>query len=395
MKPLIYSVLPRPPHPTRDGAAIRNFHLLRALTSEFRVRAFALRAPHLDDGAAVYPREIAVEEFSQASRTPRRAAAAVSSHVGGPPYPIRLYRTRERDRAHFRAIGREPPAWVVAHSYHVGPAALATGRGAWIDFHNLDSQIWERTAETASSVWVRGFAATQAPRIRESERTLLERAAGISCVSPLDAAAMRAVAPGTSPVVVANGVDLARYVFRPEPSREKLLFFVGDLSWPPNADAIRWFRAEVWPRVRRSEPEAVTRILGREPPADLRRPGGEGFELLGEGGDTRPHWAQAAIALAPLRAAGGTRLKILEAAAAGVPVVATSIGAEGLNLSTETEIVVRDDPEGFAASIVELLRDPERRRRLAAAARQRVEREYSWEAIGAAFARELVRRAPA
>src|SRR5438874_9150649 len=107
MKRLIYSVLPRPPHPTRDGAAIRNFHLLRALTSEFRVRAFALRAPHLDDGAAEYPREIAVEEVSQTSRTPRRVAAAISSLVGGLPYPLRLYRSRELDRALVRAIDRD------------------------------------------------------------------------------------------------------------------------------------------------------------------------------------------------------------------------------------------------------------------------------------------------
>jgi glycosyltransferase involved in cell wall biosynthesis len=141
-------------------------------------------------------------------------------------------------------------------------------------------------------------------------------------------------------------------------------------------------------------PEAVMEVLGRDAPRDLASASGEGFHVLGDAPDTRPYWNRAALAIVPLLAGGGTRLKILEAVASGVPVVSTSVGAEGLDLEAGSEIVIRDDPGEMASEIARLLADPEARRRQAAAARARVEREHGWERIAAAFARELARRRP-
>src|SRR5262249_35431141 len=159
------------------------------------------------------------------------------------------------------------------------------------------------------------------------------------CVSELDARALRGLSPRASPLVVPNGVDLSRYLFRSEPAAAKTVFFVGDLSWPPNANAVRWLAREVWPRILPEHPDATAEILGREPPADLAGGSDPSLRLLGEGTDTRPHWARTAVAVVPLRAGGGTRLKILEAAACGVPVVSTSIGAEGLDFEAGSEIL--------------------------------------------------------
>src|SRR3954470_22483042 len=93
MKPLLLSVLARPTHSTRDGAAIRNFHLIRALSERFRVRAFALRAPHLSAADAEYPPDVDVEEFPQSARLPRRVVAAAASLIAGDAYSPRLYRS--------------------------------------------------------------------------------------------------------------------------------------------------------------------------------------------------------------------------------------------------------------------------------------------------------------
>ncbi|MGH9399106.1 MAG: glycosyltransferase family 4 protein, partial [Thermoanaerobaculia bacterium] len=106
------------------------------------------------------------------------------------------------------------------------------------------------------------------------------------------------------------------------------------------------------------------------------------------------HWREAAVAVVPLLAGGGTRLKILEAAACGVPVVSTSVGAEGLSLVNREEILVCDHPEQFARAVAALLADPDARRRQAAAARSRVEREYGWRSISERFAALLARRLP-
>jgi glycosyltransferase involved in cell wall biosynthesis len=169
------------------------------------------------------------------------------------------------------------------------------------------------------------------------------------------------------------------------------VFFVGDLTWPPNADAVRHFSREIWPRVRGGAPSARAEILGRGGRAGLVA--GESISLLGEGADTRPHWARAAVAVVPLRSGGGSRLKILEAAASGVPVVSTTVGAEGLELLPDREILIADTPAAFADSILRLLREPDLRRRLGAAAREKVVARYGWDRIGREFARALAQKA--
>jgi glycosyltransferase involved in cell wall biosynthesis len=390
MKPFLLSILPRPPHPTRDGLAIRNYHLLGALAREFRVRALTLHAPHLPSGE--YPPGVDATEFPQFPRRLRRGWAAASSLLTGQAYSALLYESGALALEACRAAAADPPAWTVAHAYHVGPAALRAGGRSWIDFHNLDSQIWERVSRTGPSEVARRFAALQAPRVRALEARLVANADGFSCVSDLDAGFLARLASRTRPFVVPNGVDLDRYRFRDKAGGGKTVLFVGDLSWPPNADAVRWFRREVWPHVRRERPDARAEILGREPPQDLLAQSAEDFRLLGEGHDTRPHWERAAVAVVPLAAGGGTRLKILEAAACGVPVVSTRVGAEGLALEPERDLVIADDPEAFARAVAALLADPSRRASIARSARARVEGLYAWPAIGARLAGELLRR---
>ncbi len=390
MKPLLFSVLPRPTHPTRDGLAIRNFHLVRALSAFFRVRAFVLRAPHLT-AAAEYPEGIEVEEFLELPRPVRQARSAAASVLFGGAYSPRLYRSAKLRARLSRESTRERPAWIVAHSYHVGPLAIGRGRPSWVDFHNLDSLIWKRMAETAARLPVRSFAALQAPRVRAFERGLLNAADGASCVSSADASELLRLAPASPLAVVPNGVDLSRYDFHSARPGRGVVLFVGDLSWAPNAEGLRWFAERVWPLVQAAAPEARVEVLGRgAPPSLVRR--ASGWKFLGEGDDTRPHWAAADAAIVPLRAGGGTRLKILEAAACGVPVVSTTIGAEGLELADGREILLRDDPPDFADALVRLLRDAPLRDSLAAAARAAIDRRYGWSRIGEAFATELLRR---
>ena len=387
MKPLLYSVLPRPAHPTRDGLAIRNFHMLAALGRVFRVRAAALGTP--ESGSGEYPAGVEVEEIPQARKIVRQASALASSVLSGAAYPAGMYRSRALSSQLSRWIDREKPAWVVAHSYHVAPAALETGAPAWVDFHNVDSEIWRRMGERSTGP-LGTFLRWQAPRVDRLEREILRRAAGVSCVSERDARALSSDS-GAVPLVVSNGVDLTRYVFRAEPSSEEMVFFVGDLTWPPNVEGIRWFCAEVWPILSRLRASARVEVLGRGEGSlrGLARHGPPGLSFLGEGADTRPLWRRAAVAIVPLLAAGGTRLKILEAAASGVPVVATPVGAEGLDFAAGREIELASGAPEFAAAVARLLAEPVARRSQAAAARRRVEGQYGWEEIGRAFAGEL------
>src|ERR1700682_766755 len=298
MKPLLFSVLPRPTHPTRDGLAIRNFHLLQALARTFEVRAFVLCAPHLA-GASEYPEGVEAEEFPQRPRRLRQAFSAAASALLGGAYSPRLYRSRRLSARLARETAAGRPSWIVAHSYHVAPLAFGRGRPAWIDFHNLDSQIWDRTAASASARSVRALSPWRAPSARAFDSTLVARADGISCVSAPDARELSRLASGVTPLLVPNGVDLDRYRFRERSPGGGVVLFVGDLSWHPNADGLRWFADRVWPVVQARAPRARVEVVGRDAPADLPRRAPE-WSFLGEGGDTQPPWARADAALVPL-----------------------------------------------------------------------------------------------
>jgi len=368
------------------------YFLLRGLAAEARVRAFALRSPDRPTGE--YPDGVAPLEVPHALGAAVRARAALESLGTREAYPGLLYRSPQLSRVLTRIVAQESPARVVALSYHLGPAGAESGASSWVDFQNVDSEIWRRLGETSPSFPARLFARAQAPLVEAFEEAVLRNAGGVSCVSRRDAAALSAHAPGRDVAVVPNGVDLARYAFREAAPSDSILFFVGDLAWAPNADGVRWFLDRVWPKIRRRHRGARVEILARERPADLVRAAGPDVRFA-YSDDTRPSWARAAVAIVPLLSGGGTRLKILEAAACGVPVVSTRVGAEGLDLETGSEIAIAGDAGEFASEVLRLLGDAPAARRQAEAARRRVAAQYSWDGIGAAFARAVLERSAA
>ena len=193
---------------------------------------------------------------------------------------------------------------------------------------------------------------------------------------------------------VPTGVDLD--YFRPgaaEPGRG--LVFVGSMDWMPNIDAIQYFAAEIFPRIIRQRPDCTLDIVGREPPAAIRKlaAGEPRIRVTGTVPDIRPYLWNTAVSIVPLRIGGGTRLKIYESMAARIPVVSTSVGAEGLTIDPPANIRIADSPESFAAECVSLLESPEARARQAAAGWELVSTRFSWEQVTARFESILERYA--
>jgi glycosyltransferase involved in cell wall biosynthesis len=164
------------------------------------------------------------------------------------------------------------------------------------------------------------------------------------------------------------------------------LVFTGAMDWYPNEDAVLHFLTTTLPEVRRRIPGVTLAVVGRNPSARLRDAGkAVGVEVTGTVPDVRPHVAQAAVCIVPLRIGGGTRLKIFEALAMGKAVVSTTVGAEGLPIVPGEHYVQADGPAEFAQAVVGLLENPDRRRALGGAGRRLVEARYSWETIGRQF----------
>ena len=182
--------------------------------------------------------------------------------------------------------------------------------------------------------------------------------------------------------VLPNGVLAGNYQAAAAPQPDTLIF-TGALRYGPNHDGMRWFVGEVWPLIRRARPAARLLITGDH--GELPLPPAAGVERTGLVDDVRPLLSGAWLAIAPIFAGGGTRLKILEAMAAGTPVVATTKGVEGIAAVAGEHVLLADEPAAFAAHVVALLSDSALRRRLAQAARRLIEQHYDWRVLGPRF----------
>jgi glycosyltransferase involved in cell wall biosynthesis len=193
-------------------------------------------------------------------------------------------------------------------------------------------------------------------------------------------------------VVVPNGVDAER--FRPSPLPEApRLVFTGALHTLPNRDGICWFCKAVWPIILAEAPVAELAIVGAEPPAEILALGElEGVTVHADVPDVVPFLQRARVAIVPLRIGTGSRLKVLEAMAAGRPVVGTAIGVGGIDVANERELLVADEEVAFAAAVMRCLSDHPLAQRLAARGRELAAERYSWTRIGTHYASLLEER---
>jgi len=181
--------------------------------------------------------------------------------------------------------------------------------------------------------------------------------------------------------VIPNGVDTQVYQPLSQGSAPPSLLFIGKMSYPPCTDAALYFCREILPRIRRAIDDVEMWIVGREPPPEVMRLQGDGVHITGWVDDVVPYYGRAAVCVVPLRAGGGTRLKILEAMALGRAVVSTTVGCEGLDVIDGEHLLIADSPEQFAEKTVRLLTDGALYQRIATKARQLVVTRYDWDAI--------------
>jgi len=227
-------------------------------------------------------------------------------------------------------------------------------------------------------------------------RRTLGRFNGCTTVSEVERDIVLVVAPGFSPIeVIPNGVDVSYYQGGFGPPEPGTLIFCGSFTWGANLDAVQFFLEQVYPLVKQRVPRVRLRITGHSDRTQRDSlPADESVEFTGYLDDVRPAVARSWASIAPMRVAGGTRLKILEAMALGTPVVATCKGAEGLNVTSGVNILLADAPARLADHIVALLRDVELRERLAVAGKRLVAEQYDWDVIAAraeAFLRQVVK----
>jgi glycosyltransferase involved in cell wall biosynthesis len=385
--------------PVDTGGKIRSYNLLRQLAARHEVTLLSYYGG---------PRDRAYEEEIN-----RHLPGAVTVHTAAPDASARLQQGLDYLRHLF---SRAPYAvtkftasevrhllagWIDERRFDLAvcdflaaslnfPRELATP--SVLFQHNVESALWERQARHEPHPLKRLVFKIEATKMMRYERATVGRFHHVIAVSEHDREQMKAMTDPAHISVVPTGVDVEQYRAADDESSAgaPLVVFLGSMDWEANIDGVSYFCRKMWPAVRRIVPDARLRIVGRDPHPRVKRLASDSVEVTGSVPSVVEHLREATVFIVPLRIGGGTRLKIFEAMAMGKAVVSTTIGAEGLDVHHDQDIILADDAESFAGAVVQLLLDRELRQRMERAARE-LAAQYDWTIIAQKFEETLAR----
>jgi glycosyltransferase involved in cell wall biosynthesis len=373
---------PEAPYPLAGGGALRTASLLHYLARNYDVDLIVFRQPGGPDPSPDLPaglvRRVSTIDLPANRRDPFARAVRNAGRMARriPPLVDRFSGFHHEVAAAIEGrryeVGVIEHFWCAPYREQIASACALTV----LDLHNIESVLHERCAVAD------GGAAAFAHHVfhRASvnlERRWLPRFSLVLTTSKSDASFARAIAPKARIAVYPNALPGT-----PLPPRagENALVFSGNMEYHPNRSAIRFFRQEVWPALRAEWPSLVWRLVGKNPDAVRKFTSGDPrIEVIGPVADAVAELARSRIAIVPLLAGSGTRLKILEAWAAGLPVVSTTLGAEGLGARDGEHLLLADGGPAFAGAVSRLLSCTETRQKLGNAGRLLLEKEFTWE----------------
>ena len=375
-------------HPTDRGGQIRTLGTLKELHKRHTIHFAALNTAGNPEGlerSGEYSSACTCVEHTPPARNSLRMLPQLAANLLSPmPLAVSRYASAELKRRLTELVRRQQFDSIVCDFLAAAPNMPDLSQSVLFQ-HNVETTIWQRHAEQATSSLRRRFFAMQAGKMEAYEREVSRRSKYVIAVSALDAERMRSMFAIDRVKAVSTGVDLD-YFRRPDAQHETAfsggadLIFCGSMDWLPNVDAVEHFLIEILPIIRQQRPQTTVVIAGRSPdPRVLRAAESlEGVTVTGKVPDMRPYLWASSVSIVPIRIGGGTRLKVYECMASSLPVVSTTVGAEGLAYTDEQDILIADTPAGFAERCLRLLADDDRRRSMAAHALRLVERSFSW-----------------
>jgi polysaccharide biosynthesis protein PslH len=379
--------------PLDSGGKKRTHAMLEEISKQHHVTYLALHAEgqalHLDEENASYAAEKVWLPWRETPKRSWRFASVLLRNFLFSPYPYALEKYLSKPMSNWLVSQLATDRFDLVVCDFLIPApnflSLKTKVPLILFQHNMEAMIWKRLAESSTNPIKRFYLNNQFQRFSKWERKLSQLFDGIITVSDDDSRYARdhyhlKNVRGHVP----TGVDVDYFAPRKEIlADEGVIGFLGSMDWLANIQAVDYFVREIYPRIKRGLPNVRFVVIGRNPPRlilDLANTDSS-ITVTGSVEDVSPHLKACDLMVVPLLTGGGTRIKILEAMAMGVPTISTTIGAEGLELKSGIHIEIADHPDEFADITIELLSDKQRRQALADTAYERLVRENGWKMV--------------
>ncbi|MBI5093408.1 MAG: glycosyltransferase [Candidatus Hydrogenedentes bacterium] len=367
-----------------DGGALRSWHILRQAAKRHEITVLGMycpdRAPSAEELRRIQDIAASVIAVERPVGRGFRAMNALNSLCIGRAYNLANYSFPAFAKAISEALRADRYDLVHAHHIHTAQyRALFAEVAAVYDAQNIYSELWRGyAAAPGRRALMREIATRQAALVAAAESRAFRDFDVTAMCSDADRERAVAMAPEAPIHTLPNGVDCEYFAPDEEPEEPFSLVFTGAMEVPANVDACDYLVTQILPIVLENCPETKLYLVGKDPVPAVQRLARSNVIVTGSVPDVRPYQSRAQVAVAPIRMGSGTRLKILEAMAMRKPVIATSLGAEGIGYTAGKDILIADSPEDFAAHIGRLFADPGKRRRLGEAARRLVVEQYDW-----------------
>ena len=378
-------------HPTTKGGQIRTLEMLKRLHRRHEIHYLAYQLPGDKEGFA-RASEYSTRAYAVPHEVPPRGSMAFFGQLAAnlfsdKPLSVSRY-VGQPMRAKIAELRAKEKFDSVVCDFLFPAPNFDTLDDVVLFEHNVESMIWKRHVEKSGDPLRKAYFGMQCDRMLACERQAVQQCAHVIAVSPIDARKLEQMFDVSDVSDVKTGVDID-YFGPPIAAQAWVadLVFVGSMDWMPNIDGVKFFTAEVLPLIRKQLPVAKLAIVGRTPPAEIRRlaDADPNIVVTGTVPDIRPYLWGSFVSVVPLRIGSGTRLKIYESMAAKTPVVSTTIGAEGLIYDNGKNIAIADSPQDFASLSVELIQDSVKRKTMEQAAFDMVSDHFSWEQVTREF----------
>lgn len=386
------------PYPLSTGARVRQYYVLRYLSQKHEVTLVSFVRPDDKVEHVEHLRTFCSAVYTvpmQRARW-RDAWAVLKGLVTGEPFVIARDEIAAMQQTLARLMASE--RFEAIHADQIAMAQYGLmgrqhGLHTVLDLHNAMYLVTQRLADNEPHPLKRLVSKRETRALAKYEAQICEKYDRVVFVTDEDRAAIESqidrygvsIPPerfNTIPIC-ADPTDKLPIAPVAEPYRITAL---GVMFWPPNAEGVLWFARDIWPKIQTQFPNVRLTIVGKNPPNELQALNGLGsIEVTGFVPDVKQILAETAVFIVPLRAGGGMRVKILDTWCWGLPIVSTSIGAEGIRIRNGENILIADTVDDLARAVNNVLSNPRSAQRLRQNGRKWIEDNYDWRIVYSAW----------
>ena len=379
--PNVLMLTPYLPYPPVSGGRMRTYSLVKRLAKDHEITLVCFGRPEerafdlspMED----YCKLIVVER----PPSPSTAQAAIMTLTSIKPITMRLYRTEKMQQMLTKLIQENDFDVIHVESFYMQQNLPEEhGIPVLLSEPAIEHIAWWRHAQVAKPIFQRPGIALEALKMRRFGPQEWRKADVVGAMSEIDQEIIEKV--GAKAVLTPNGVDVDYFQPNTADQDNYTAIFMGDYKYFPNTDGVLYFAEYILPLIQAKLPEFKLVLLGKDPSPEIQRMSDDPTIPINATGlvdDTRPYLTNAGVFVCPLRSGSGTRFKLMEALACGLPVVSTTIGCEGLNATNGEHMLIADSPEDFAEAVIRMMQDHTMARAMATAGRAWVVEHHAWE----------------